>query len=407
MPWKPVAEATAVVPTATIPPPAAGVSSRSVSDLERTTENQETRIAAAELELVSLDGRLGTAETDILALEAADVALDGRLGTAEADIDALEAFQAAATAVLVDHDARIVDLEAEDVALDARLDVLEAVNRRVIEVNDATAGLRITQNGSGNALVVEDSTNPDATPLVVDNSGQLGLGIAAPISTVDISRDGVAQFTFGRHSSDGNPARFAARKSQGTRAAPALVAANSLLFEYAFRGYDGVDYRDAALILGAVQGTPAAGSMPGLLSFRTTPSGSTTPVEHMRILSTGLTAFSVKFGYGLGVGNGGQVVQATSKATAVTLNTSTGQITTFNNALGAGARVSFIVNNTLCELNDSIIIHRKNGGTPASYRVWIDEVATGAFRVTLENYSAVSLSEAVVLQYSIVRGVIA
>lgn len=380
MPWAPIpAEATPVQPVLAYPQP--------------NVAESDNRLADAELVIADHGSRLVDVET--------------RLATAEGDIDTLEAFQAAATAVLVDHDARIVDLEAEDVALDARLDALEAVNPRVIDVDDAAAGLRITQRGSGPAILVEDSTNPDATPLVVDNSGQLGLGIAAPISTVDISRDGVAQFTFGRHSSDGSPARFAARKSQGTRAAPALVAANSLLFEYAFRGYDGVDYRDAALILGAVQGTPAAGSMPGLLSFRTTPSGSTTTVEHMRILSTGLTAFSVKFGYGLGTGNGGQVVQATSKATTVTLNTSTGQITTFNNALGAGARVSFIVNNTLCELNDSIIIHRKNGGTPASYRVWIDEVATGAFRVTLENYSAVSLSEAVVLQYSIVRGAIA
>jgi len=38
--------------------------------------------------------------------------------------------------------------------------------------------VRITQTGSGNALVVEDSANPDSTPFVVDNSGNVSIGIA-------------------------------------------------------------------------------------------------------------------------------------------------------------------------------------------------------------------------------------
>jgi len=41
--------------------------------------------------------------------------------------------------------------------------------------------LRITQTGTGNALVVEDSANPDSTPFVVDASGNVGIGV----STVD------------------------------------------------------------------------------------------------------------------------------------------------------------------------------------------------------------------------------
>jgi hypothetical protein len=36
--------------------------------------------------------------------------------------------------------------------------------------------VRITQTGSGNALVVEDSANPDSTPFVVDASGNLLVG---------------------------------------------------------------------------------------------------------------------------------------------------------------------------------------------------------------------------------------
>jgi len=39
--------------------------------------------------------------------------------------------------------------------------------------------VRITQTGSGNALVVEDSANPDSTPFVVDSSGNVGIGTAS------------------------------------------------------------------------------------------------------------------------------------------------------------------------------------------------------------------------------------
>lgn len=42
--------------------------------------------------------------------------------------------------------------------------------------NTSSDLVRITQTGSGNALVVEDSTNPDGTPFVVNNAGRVGIG---------------------------------------------------------------------------------------------------------------------------------------------------------------------------------------------------------------------------------------
>jgi hypothetical protein len=42
--------------------------------------------------------------------------------------------------------------------------------------NSANDAVRITQTGSGNALVVEDSANPDATPFVVTADGSVGIG---------------------------------------------------------------------------------------------------------------------------------------------------------------------------------------------------------------------------------------
>jgi hypothetical protein len=52
--------------------------------------------------------------------------------------------------------------------------------------NTSTDLVRITQTGSGNALVVEDSTNPDSTPFVVTKDGRVGVGISTPFYNVDI-----------------------------------------------------------------------------------------------------------------------------------------------------------------------------------------------------------------------------
>ena len=49
----------------------------------------------------------------------------------------------------------------------------------VIEVNSTDAALRITQTGTGNALLVQDSS-PDSSPFVVDASGNVGIGTTTP-----------------------------------------------------------------------------------------------------------------------------------------------------------------------------------------------------------------------------------
>ena len=51
---------------------------------------------------------------------------------------------------------------------------------RVIDVSDATPGLRISQRGSGHPFLVEDEATPDATPFVVTANGNVGVGIEVP-----------------------------------------------------------------------------------------------------------------------------------------------------------------------------------------------------------------------------------
>lgn len=53
--------------------------------------------------------------------------------------------------------------------------------------NSATAAVTITQIGAGNALVVEDSASPDASPFVVTATGSVGVGTATPATLLHLS----------------------------------------------------------------------------------------------------------------------------------------------------------------------------------------------------------------------------
>jgi len=72
---------------------------------------------------------------------------------------------------------------------------------QIISVTDNTnAALRVTQLGTGNALVVEDETNPDSSPFVVDASGNVGIG-TSPLHKLHVkSADATSIFVVGNTS---------------------------------------------------------------------------------------------------------------------------------------------------------------------------------------------------------------
>ena len=49
---------------------------------------------------------------------------------------------------------------------------------QIIDTTATTPALRVTQKGTGNVLLVEDALNPDTTALVVEQSGNVGIGVA-------------------------------------------------------------------------------------------------------------------------------------------------------------------------------------------------------------------------------------
>ena len=54
----------------------------------------------------------------------------------------------------------------------------------IIDTASSEAALRITQTGNGNAIVVEDSANPDSTPFIVAPDGKVLIGTTTPTTSV-------------------------------------------------------------------------------------------------------------------------------------------------------------------------------------------------------------------------------
>lgn len=114
-----------------------------------------------------------------------------------------------------------------------------------------------------------------------------------------------------------------------------------------------------------------------------------------------LTLASGSLGYA--TGNGGTVTQATSKATGVTLNKPSGEITLNNAALAAGVAVSFTLTNSAIAAGDRIILNHASGGTFMAYALDA-QAGAGSALVGVRNLTAGSLSEAIVIGFAVIKG---
>ena len=130
----------------------------------------------------------------------------------------------------------------------------------------------------------------------------------------------------------------------------------------------------------------------------------TTSAERMRIDSGGNVLVTGSGGLGYGTGSGGTVTQATSKATAVTLNKPSGRITMNNATLNAGTSVVFTLNNTTIATTDLLVLSTRVFG--ASYRVEVEGVISGGATIRVTNITGGSLSDAIEIQFAVVKGAI-
>ena len=95
------------------------------------------------------------------------------------------------------------------------------------------------------------------------------------------------QATFANYSTDTIGPQVQLYKHRGTSSAPTIVASGDITGRVQFYGYDGATLYPTAEIRSNVDGTPGTGDMPGRLVFLTTPDGSSTITERMRIDNSG------------------------------------------------------------------------------------------------------------------------
>jgi hypothetical protein len=158
------------------------------------------------------------------------------------------------------------------------------------ETSNLASGLTMADNeidADGTDTNIDVVINPKGTGGLGVGGNTTGVVAGATItSKFCVKHEGANQtggFVHVNNTTAASGAGIFTCRSRGTLAAPTIVQDNDNLATISFAGSDGVDLALAARISVEVDGTPGSNDMPGRMVFLTTPDGSQTPVEAMRI----------------------------------------------------------------------------------------------------------------------------
>ena len=242
-------------------------------------------------------------------------------------------------------------------------------------------------NGAHNVTIGTGGSSTER--LRVDSSGRLLVGTSSSVAFNGIpsafqiqgSTNTTTRMSIRRTANDTSAGVLVFGKSRSS--AHAVLSNNDEIGKIEFYGADGTDTNQrAAMIIGAVDGTPGSNDMPGRLVFATTADGSATPSERWRMTKDGtFTSKTSDIGSVTGVGitleEDGAGIFARSGANPVFINRITND----------GNLIQFYGNNTL-EGNIAV------NGTTVSYNGahlsrW-SQLASGAERVEILRGSVLS-----------------
>lgn len=199
---------------------------------------------------------------------------------------------------------------------------------------NSSPGFRVTNDARSYDIRI-DGTNDnlqfyDATAsqgrVAIDSSGRLLVGTSSAGASRNIyggmeleasqaGNNAWAHLTQYGNSYTNRGARLYLNFTSGTSAGSATaVTTEDELGAIHFRGANGTTFQSAAEIRGeADTGTISGTSMPGRLVFSSTPSGSTTPVERMRITSAGVLQIADAGNIAVGTTTGTKIGTATTQ----------------------------------------------------------------------------------------------
>ena len=161
-------------------------------------------------------------------------------------------------------------------------DTLDSPNHATIHNNVNGAVLQIEEklgigDTTASAGAVLHGTAAGTSAWTTDPS------IVGSLSVAKDSADAVINLT-AHHDTEATAAELTLRKSDGSKASPALVDDDAVLGKVMFQGYDGNSWATGAVIQALVDGTAADGDMPTELLFQVTPDGgSETPATALTI----------------------------------------------------------------------------------------------------------------------------
>ena len=170
---------------------------------------------------------------------------------------------------------------------------------------DSVALLAVKRESAADDAYIQFATQPAGGGLTeslrIDSNGRLLLGAtshsnlirlgqAFAVATTDQFGGGSFTGFNGTTASEG-PILDLQRSRATTKSPGTVVASGDRLGSLVFRGDDGIDFADAAFMLGEVDGTPNGGFVPGRLTFYTGTT-SAVPAERLRITSAGLIDIS-------------------------------------------------------------------------------------------------------------------
>jgi hypothetical protein len=178
---------------------------------------------------------------------------------------------------------------------DTKISALTAVTTPVA----GTSVLPIVQTGTTKKITIAELTGTQ-----VSAAGEVGIGgdttgVVAGVSVTSkfcVKQDGtnpVAGFVKAEDTTAVSGSATFACRSRGTLTAPTVVQNGDSLWNMYIAGNDGTDLALAAEIRVEVDGVPGSNDMPGRILLRTTPDGSQSPVDAVKVDSAqNVTVFS-------------------------------------------------------------------------------------------------------------------
>ncbi|AGK86542.1 tail fiber protein [Synechococcus phage S-CBP1] len=159
-----------------------------------------------------------------------------------------------------------------------------AADAYISNESGATGTIQFWQNGSEKARI--------------DSSGRLLVGTSSARANFfnggldtrfQLEGNGTASWAsfIADDASTSGPIVVLGKQRSGTVGGNTIVQDGDNVGQISFQGSDGTEFVETANIRSEVDGTPGANDMPGRLVFSTTPDGSASPVERMRITNTG------------------------------------------------------------------------------------------------------------------------